>query len=331
MGVTIGSVEMRGRVALAPLAGYTDHIFRGLCRAQGASLAVTEMVSADGLVHGGARASQNLDFDTDEHPISVQIFGSKPDVMAEGARIVEQRRPDLIDINCGCPARKVVKRNAGAGLLKDLHQLGGIVSAVVRAVEVPVTVKMRTGWSQPTHAADVARAAEGAGAAAVIVHGRTRAAGFSGEVDWNAIRQVKEAVSVPVMGNGDVRDPETARDMMAETGCDMVMIGRWAVGNPWIFRRIEGFLATGEIPPEPTLHERIETAIEHLQSSVRAKGVPFGVWELRRHLSAYAKGMRGAAALRRRLMVEDDPGRVEAMLREFVGTNQTKPIEEGVR
>ena len=320
---------MRGRTALAPLAGYTDRIFRRLCRAQGASLAVTEMVSADGLVRGGPRASQNLDFDADEHPISAQIFGSKPDVMAEGARIVEERRPDVIDINCGCPARKVVKRNAGAGLLRDLHLLGEIVSSVVRAVKVPVTVKMRTGWSEPTRAADVARVAEGAGAAAVIVHGRTRAAGYSGEADWNAIRQVKEAVSVPVMGNGDVRDPEAARDMMLQTGCDMVMVGRWAVGNPWIFRRIEGFLATGEMPPEPTLYERIETAIEHLRSSVQAKGVPIGVWELRRHLSAYAKGMRGAASLRRRLMVEDDPEQVVAMLWEFLESNKAMSIGEG--
>ena len=158
---------------------------------------------------------------------------------------------------------------------------------------------------------------------------RTRAAGFSGEADWNAIREVKEAVSVPVMGNGDVRDPQTARDMMAETGCDMVMVGRWAVGNPWLFRRIEEYLATGEMPPEPTLHERIETAIEHLRSSVQAKGAPVGVWELRRHLSAYAKGMRGAASLRGRLMVEDDPVRVEAMLWEFLGSNERASIGEG--
>jgi tRNA-dihydrouridine synthase B len=288
------------------------------------------MVSADGLIRGGPRGSKNLDFEDEEHPISVQIFGSEPDVMAEGARIVEERRPDVIDINCGCPARKVVKRNAGAGLLRDLPLLGKIVSAVVRSVETPVTVKMRTGWSDPTHAPDVARVSEDAGAAAVTVHGRTRAAGFSGEADWNAIRKVKESVSVPVVGNGDVRDPEAARDMMAQTGCDMVMVGRWAVGNPWIFRRIEGFMTSGEIPPEPTLSERIETAVEHLRASVAAKGIPLGVWELRRHLSAYAKGMRGAASLRRRLMVEDDPERVEAMLWEFLESNESVSIGGGV-
>ncbi len=328
MSVKIGDVEIPGLTALAPLAGVTDRSFRVLCREAGASLAVTEMVSADGLVQGSERSSRYLDFEADEHPISVQIFGSDPAVMAGGAQVVAGRNPDMIDINCGCPVRKIVNRNAGSALLKDPVKLGKIIFAMARAVDVPVTLKIRSGWDEAVGVAEVARIAAACGAAAIAVHGRTRKAGFSGEADWDVIRQVREAVSIPVIGNGDVRDPEGARRMVAYTGCDMVMVGRWAIGNPWIFKRVERYLATGELLPEPTVGERVEMAIRHLHLSIQAKGVYRGVREMRRHLGAYVKGIRGAALVRRELMTEEEPARVEEILRGVLTQHEEVLTEE---
>lgn len=314
-GVRIGTVDVPARTALAPLAGVTDRPFRLLCREQGAGLAVTEMVSARGLADGQERSSRFLDFQADEHPISVQVFGSEPDVVAAGARAVcDERRPDLIDLNCGCPVRKIVNRNAGAALLKDPGHLGEIVSAMVRAVDVPVTVKIRSGW-EADRSEEVARRVEDAGAAAIAVHGRTRQAKFGGEADWAAIRRVKRAVAIPVIGNGDVRGPREARRMMDETGCDMVMVGRWAIGDPWIFRRLERFLADGIEEPEPDAATIVETAIRHLRASIGHKGLPKGVWEMRRHLAAYLKRVPGASAFRKTVMTEDDPDALETLLR----------------
>ncbi len=312
--VQLGKTAIPGSTVLAPLAGVTDRSFRMVCRAQGAGLAVTEMVSARGLADGSERSSRYLDFDADEHPISVQIFGSEPEEMAEGARVAAERNPDLLDINCGCPVKKIVNRRAGAALLKDPSRLGRIVSAMARAVSIPVTLKIRSGWEDGTRASEVARLAEDMGAAAIAVHGRTRKAGFSGKADWDVIREVSEAVSIPVIGNGDVRSPGDARAMMDQTGCDLVMVGRWAIGDPWLFGRIESFLATGDRLPAPSTCERVEMAIRHLRLSVQTKGLPAGVREMRRHLAAYIKGIDGAAAFRRTLMTEDDPEAVEAIL-----------------
>jgi len=330
MGVKIGEVEIRGVTCLAPLAGLTDRTFRTICRGAGVSLAVTEMVSARGLVDGGDRSYHYLDFQEDEHPISVQLFGADAAILAEAARIVAARKPDMIDVNCGCPVRKVVKQNAGAALLKDPPRLGKIVAAMVRAVDVPVTVKIRSGWDDPGVSTEVARVAEAAGAAAIAVHARTQKAGFSGDADWDVIRRVKRAVSVPVLANGDVRDPESARRVMAQTGCDMVMVGRWAVGNPWVFGRTEAYMRTETLPPEPVPEERIDMAIRHLRLSVRQKGLPAGVREMRRHLAAYVKGMRGAAACRRALLAENDAGRVEEILLRFQTQNEAILAEEDV-
>ena len=316
MSVKIGNVEIPGRTALAPLAGVTNRPFRVLCREQGASLAVTEMVSARGLADGSERSSEYLDFEPGEHPIAVQVFGSEPEVMAEGARVAAQRNPDWIDINCGCPVKKVVNRNAGAALLKDPALLGRIISAMVQAVDVPVTLKIRSGWEQAGEAVAVAKVAEDAGAAAIAVHGRTREAKFAGQADWDVIARVKAAVSIPVIGNGDVRSPEAARAMMDETGCDLVMVGRWAIGDPWIFKRMEAFLETGRQAPDPSVEERMALAVRHLRLSVQAKGARSGVLEMRRHLSAYVKGLPGTH--RRALMTEDDAARVEALLYRIV-------------
>lgn len=318
MAVMIGDVGIEGRTVLAPLAGVTDRSFRLLCREQGASLAVTEMVSARGLAEGSERSSRFLDFDEAEHPITVQIFGSEPDEMADGARVVEERNPDLIDINCGCPVKKIVNRNAGSALLKDIPKLGKIISSMCRAVSVPVTLKIRSGWDDATEASDVARVAEDSGASAIAVHGRTREAKFSGDAAWDVIREVRDAVAIPVIGNGDARDPVAAGEMMKETGCDLVMIGRWAIGNPWLFGRTETYLATGELLPGPSASDRISMAIRHLKISVQVKGMLAGVREVRGHLAAYVKGMPGAASLRQELMTENDPGKVEEILRRFL-------------
>jgi nifR3 family TIM-barrel protein len=233
--------------------------------------------------------------------------------MAEGARVVSERGPDLIDVNCGCPVRKIVNRNAGAALLREPSRLSAIVRAMARAVPVPITVKMRSGWEEGDDAVAVARAAEDAGAAAIAVHGRTREARFGGRADWEVIGRVKAAVGVPVIGNGDVRDGRAAREMMAQTGCDLVMVGRWAVGNPWIFRDIHGTFG-GKEPALPGAGERVATAVRHLRLSVAAKGPVRGVREMRRTVWAYIKGLPGASALRPALMTEGDVEAVVGLL-----------------
>ena len=314
MSVQIGNVNIPGRTALAPLAGITDRSFRMLCRQQGASFAVTEMVSAKGLAEGSERSNQYLDFEADEFPISAQLFGSEPEVMAEGARVVAERNPDIIDINCGCPVKKIVTKNAGAALLNTPDRLGQIIAAMVHAVDIPVTLKIRSGWAQADQAVTVARIAEDSGAAAIAVHGRTREAKFAGRADWDIIAEVKNAVSIPVIGNGDVRGPEAAKEMMQKTGCDLVMVGRWAIGNPWLFKRMEVFLNTGELLPEPTDRDRLEMAVHHLKASIAFKGLRYGVLEMRRHLAAYIKGVPGATPYRRTLMTEDDPNHLMDLL-----------------
>ncbi len=322
MKVRIDHVELTGRTVLAPLAGVTDRSFRRLCREQGASLAVTEMVSAQGLVDGSDRSSAHLDFEPDETPISVQIFGSEPGVMAAGAEVAAERNPDLIDINCGCPVKKIVNRNAGAALMREPERLGQIVAAMKKAVPIPITVKIRSGWDRDDDAPLVAKIVEQAGAAAIAVHGRSRKAKFKGQADWDVIRRVKEAVKIPVAGNGDVKSPEDAERMVEETGCDLVMVGRWAIGNPWLFGRIEQRLAGRHTPDLPSARERITVAIDHLWRSVEAKGRQKGVYELRNHLAAYVRGIDGLGDVRRRLVTADEPEKVEHILRDVADRSE---------
>lgn len=314
MSIRIENVELDGRTVLAPLAGVTDRSFRTLCREQGASLAVTEMVCARRLADGSEESSAHLDFETDETPISVQVFGSDPDEMAAGAEAIAKREPDLIDINCGCPVKKIVNRNAGAALMREPEQLGRIVRAMKGAVSIPITVKIRSGWDRDDTAPEVAKIVEDAGAAAIAVHGRSRKSKFKGQADWDVIRRVKEAVRIPVVGNGDVRCPGDAARMVDETGCDLVMVGRWAIGNPWLFGQIESRLAGERLPAPPTVQERMTVAVDHLWRSVNLKGRRKGVYELRNHLSAYIRGIDGASTVRRALLTESVPEEVERIL-----------------
>ena len=295
----IGSVELENNVFLAPMAGVTDRPFRLLCKEMGAGLVYTEMVSAKGMYYDSKNTAKLLETDPKEHPVAVQLFGSDPEIMAQMAKRLEQAPVEIIDINMGCPAPKIVKNGEGSALLKTPKRIEAIVSAVVSAQNKPVTVKIRKGFDDDhINAVEVALAAQQAGACAITVHGRTREQYYSGQADWDIIAQVKEAVSIPVIGNGDVASPQAAKRLMEETGCDAVMIGRAAQGNPWIFREVVYYLRTGELLPPPTRQERGEMALRHARMLVADKGEPIAIREMRRHLSGYTKGMPQAAKLR---------------------------------
>ncbi|PTQ51292.1 MAG: tRNA dihydrouridine synthase B [Brockia lithotrophica] len=287
-------------VVLAPMAGVTNVAFRVLARRLGASLIYTEMVSADGIVRRNPQTRQFLVLDPDEHPVALQLFGNDIAVLAEAARIVEaETDADLIDVNLGCPAPKVVKNFAGAAWLREPRRVEALFRALTDAVRLPVTAKIRLGWDERSiTAVEVARAVEAGGGAAVAVHARTRAQGYSGNADWSWIRRVREAVAIPVIGNGDVRSPQDAKRMLEVTGADAVMIGRAALGNPWILHRTVHYLRTGDLLPEPTPEERVALAREHLRRLLALKGEARAVREMRRHLAWYLKGLPQAARLR---------------------------------
>ena len=296
----IGSVEIPGRTALAPMAGITGLPFRLICRELGAALVYTELISAEGLTRKNAPTQDIMETDPLDKPVAFQIFGSRPAAMARAATIACEYGADIVDINMGCPVKKVVKSGSGSGLLRDLGLAEEIIRAVIGASRVPVTVKMRTGWNADDFvAASLAKAAEEAGAAAVAVHGRYAKQGFSGHADWSAIRRVKEAVGIPVIGNGDVASGPDAKRMMDETGCDMVMVGRAMLGNPWVFREVEHYLATGEHAEPPTLAERGTMLMRHMHAVVARMGEHYGVRYMRKHAAWYSKSFEGSAEFRR--------------------------------
>jgi tRNA-dihydrouridine synthase B len=273
-----------------------------ICRELGAGLVFSEMVSVEALIREHKRTHGMLRSDSAERPVAFQIFGSKPASMAEAAHIVSQGEVDFIDINMGCPVPKILKSGAGSALLRDLGLAKVIMSAVVNASKVPVTVKIRLGWdANNIVAVDLAQAAESLGIAAVTVHGRTKAQGFSGSADWSMIKAVKDSVGIPVIGNGDVRVAEDAKRMMEETGCDGVMIGRAIQGNPWIFREAKAYLETGVVPPPPTCEERQAVMLRHLKDMIKLSGEYIGVREMRKHLCWYTKGLPGGAEFRERI------------------------------
>ena len=301
----IGNIELNGWACLAPMAGVSDLAYRVIAKKMGASLTTAEMVSAKGLYYRNEKTKEMLKIAPDEHPMALQLFGSDPDIMAWGAKIMEQAGPDFIDINMGCPMQKVVKNGDGSALMKNIPLAEAVIRAMVKAVQTPVTVKMRLGWSRDTlNAVELAQAAEEAGAAAITVHGRTREDFYTGKADWKEIQKVVDAVKIPVIGNGDVTDGKSAKNLMEETGCAAVAIGRAAWGNPWIFREVNTYLETGEIIPPPSWEMRLQMARRHLHGLYLEKGEYAAVREMRAHASRYFHGLPKATALRQEIMKE---------------------------
>lgn len=301
----IGNIELNGWACLAPMAGVSDLAYRVIAKKMGASLTTAEMVSAKGLYYRNEKTKEMLKIAPDEHPMALQLFGSDPDIMAWGAKIMEQAGPDFIDINMGCPMQKVVKNGDGSALMKNIPLAAAVIRAMVKAVQTPVTVKMRLGWSRDTlNAVELAQAAEEAGAAAITVHGRTREDFYTGKADWKEIQKVVDAVKTPVIGNGDVTDGKSAKNLMEETGCAAVAIGRAAWGNPWIFREVNTYLETGEIIPPPSWEMRLQMARRHLHGLCLEKGEYAAVREMRAHASRYFHGLPKATALRQEIMKE---------------------------
>ena len=299
----IGSVSLAGRLVLAPMAGVTDRAFRQVCREHGAALTVTEMVSTKALCYQDKKTPALLALGEGEHPAAAQIFGHEPETMAEGARIARAVSGcDMIDINMGCPAPKIAGNGDGSALMRDPALAARVIEAVACAVDVPVTVKFRKGWDeQSQNYVEFARMAEQAGAAALAVHGRTRAQQYSGAADWEAIRAVKQAVSIPVAANGDVAEPEDVLRILDATGADMVMIGRGALGDPWIFERANALRATGVCPPLPPFAERIDTAVRQIELAAAYKGERVAMLEARRHVNCYLKRQSGLKAFKTRI------------------------------
>ncbi len=305
----IGSIDIEQPLALAPMEDVTDIPFRRICKDHGADLVYTEFASSEALIRDVERTLRKIRVRDDERPVAVQIFGGLETSMEGAAQVAEAAGPDFIDINCGCWVKNVAQRGAGAGLLKDLNRFEAIVRSVIAGTRLPVTVKTRLGWDPKSIVIeDVARMVEQCGAAALTIHCRTRDQGHKGEAAWQWLEKVKAAVSIPIIGNGDVFSPETAQRMLA-TGCDGVMIGRGAIQNPWLFQETKHYLATGEHLPPPPPQERIETCIRHLRLSAAHKGERRGVVEFRKYYAGYLKGLPGVAKLRAGLMefIEVEP------------------------
>lgn len=295
----IGNVELKNNVFMAPMAGVTDKPYRTICMEMGCGLVYSEMVSAKGLFYNSANTEKLMDCESGCGPYAIQLFGSEPEIMAGMAKKIEDMPFDIIDVNMGCPAPKIVKNGDGSALMKNVSLAGEIISAMVQSQKKPVTVKFRKGFDEETiNAVEFAKAMEKAGAAAVAVHGRTREQYYSVKADWDIIKEVKKAVNIPVIGNGDITSPQTAKAMFDYTDCDAIMIGRASEGNPWIFKRITHYINTGELLPEPTNREKAETVIQHAKMLIDFKGEYIGVREMRRHLAFYTKGMPQASAMR---------------------------------
>ncbi len=311
----IGSVEIENPFVLAPMAGVTDLPFRKLCKEQGAGLICTEMVSAKAISFHNKNTESLMEIDPLEHPVSLQLFGSEPELMAEVAKSIEERPFDILDINMGCPVPKVVNNGEGSALLKDPKLIGRIIKAVSGAVKKPVTAKMRIGFEgYPVDPVEIAKIMEDSGAAAIAVHGRTRQQYYAGQADWETIGKIKEAVSIPVIGNGDVDSPEKAEALLKETGCDAVMIGRGVRGNPWIFRELNHYFLTGEKLSPPSVQEVREMILRHARMQIEKKGEFTGIREMRKHVAWYTAGMRHSAGLRRESNLIADYQELEALL-----------------
>lgn len=296
----IGSVEIKNPFVLAPMAGVTDLPFRGLCKEQGAGLICTEMVSAKAISFHNKNTKALMEINPKEHPVSLQLFGNEPELMAEVARSIEEQPFDILDINMGCPVPKVVNNGEGSALLKDPALIGKIVREISHAIKKPVTAKIRIGFEgYDVDPVEIAKIIEDAGGAAVAVHGRTRQQYYAGEANWEVIGRIKDAVSIPVIGNGDVDSPLKAEKMMKDTDCDGIMIGRAVRGNPWIFREMNHYFETGELLEKPDPKEIREMILRHARWQIELKGEFTGIREMRKHVAWYTSGMRHSAGLRR--------------------------------
>lgn len=326
----IGNIQLNNNVVLAPMAGVCNPAFRLIAKEFGTGLVCAEMVSDKGIVHGNRKTMEMLFVDEREKPLSLQIFGGDKETLVEAAKYVDKfTNADIIDINMGCPVPKVTSCEAGARLLLDPGKIYDIVSAVVDAVEKPVTVKMRLGWDDDhIYVLENAKAVERAGGAAVAVHARTRVQMYRGKANWEWIRRVKETVNIPVIGNGDVATPEDARRMLDTTGCDGVMIGRAALGNPWMLYRTIRYLTTGELLPEPTPEEKIDICLLHAERLINLKGPRIGVLEMRKHAAWYIKGLKGSTPVKNRINAVETHEELRRVLLDYVEWLKNQPDDE---
>lgn len=321
----IGNVQLNNKVFLSPMVGVTDLPFRLICKEKGCGMLYTEMINAKALCYDDENTKKMLKIEDEEHPIAVQIFGSEPEFMGKAAAIMNEYPNEILDINMGCPAPKVIKNGDGSALMRNPKLASEVLSSVVKNSKKPVTLKIRKGWDDDSvNAVEIAKIAEQCGISALAIHGRTREQFYSGKADWDIIEQIKQTINIPVIGNGDVFEVEDAVNMLEKTKCDAIMIGRGAQGNPWIFKRINHYMETGEILPEPTLEERITTAIKHMNLAVAEHGEYVAVREMRKHIGWYLKGLKNSAKYRDQINKITDYKEVIAMLEEYMEHSLTQ-------
>lgn len=319
----IGNVELKNKVFLSPMAGVTDLPFRLMCKEQDCGLLYTEMINAKALAYDDENTKKMLRIEDEEHPVAVQIFGSDPTFMGRAAEIMNDYPNEILDINMGCPAPKVVKNGDGSALMRNPKLAEEVLKSVVKNSNTPVTLKIRKGWDDDSvNAVEIAKIAEASGISALAIHGRTREQYYSGKADWDIIREIKDNISIPVIGNGDVFSVEDAINMLDKTKCDAIMIGRGAQGNPWIFKRINHYMETGEILPEPSIEEKMNTALKHLKLAVEVHGEYVAVREMRKHIAWYLKGLKNSARVR------DEVNKIESY--EGVVNKLTNYMEESL-
>lgn len=322
-GLQIGTVKTDGILVLGPMAGVTDLPFRCLCKEQGAGLIYTEMVSAKGVYYNNRNTKTLLETAEEERPVALQLFGENAEIMSEVARRIEELPFDILDINMGCPVPKVVNNGEGSALMKNPKKAGEIIEAIVKAVKKPVTVKIRKGFGrEEANAPELAYIAQECGAAAVAVHGRTREQYYSGSADWNVIKQVKETVKIPVIGNGDIFTPEDAKRMLEITGCDGLMLARGVQGDPWLFRRVEHYLETGELLSKPPISDLTETILRHARMQLEFKGEYLGMREMRKHVAWYTTGYPHSAKLRVRINAVETMKELSELLENYVAETE---------